>query len=108
MPTIAKGNTAEVFVPLPSSITFTPGPGGSMRLAFSVAHGSDAIAPRTIYAATTIAITGGATVFAEAVGADATYTAPAFDATESAALRSLVSGARIPVAGTSTSIIVRV
>lgn len=89
MPTIAKGNTAEVFVPLSSNMTFTPGSGGSMRLAFSVANGADAIEPRTIYSAMTIAVTAGATVFAEAVGADATYTEPS----TVASIEALVSGA---------------
>jgi len=90
MPTISAGNTAEFYCPLASSVTFTPGSGGTMKLGFAVASGSAAIAPQTIGAATSITVSAGATVFAQAVGVDATYTAPAGVDT---ALQALVSNA---------------
>ena len=90
MTTIAAGNTAEIYVPLSCDMTFTPGAGGTMQLGFAVRSGSAAIAPQIISAATTVTVSAGATVFAQAINADATYTDPA---TTDAALQSLVSGA---------------
>lgn len=88
--TIAAGNTAEIYCPLTSSVTFTPGTNGSVRLGYSVKSGAAAIAPRTIYAATAIEAPAGATIYAEAINTDATYTAPAGLDTS---LQSLVSKA---------------
>lgn len=71
MTTIAAGNSAEVYVPLASDMTFTPGTGGVILFGCS---GPDAPAPRTIYEAETISIGAGSTVFVEAINADAVYT----------------------------------
>ena len=76
MTTIAAGNTAEIYCPLSTSVTFTPGSGGAMRLGFAVRSGDSSIAPQYIQAATTVSISAGSTVFAEAIGEDATHTAP--------------------------------
>lgn len=93
--TIAAGNTAEIYCPLATDVTFTPGSGGSMRVSVAVRSGAAVIAPQFIQAATTISISAGATVFAEAIDVDATYTAPALTAAEVAATRAMVSGAGI-------------
>lgn len=90
MPTIARGNTAEIYCPLATSVTFTPGSGGAVRVSVSAQSGDPAIAPRFIQSATSVAVTAGATVYAEALTADATYTTPAGGDT---AVSSLVSEA---------------
>lgn len=77
MPTIARGNTAEIYCPLATSVTFTPGSGGAVRVAVSAQSGSPSIAPQFIQSATAVSVTAGATVFAEAIGSVATYTTPA-------------------------------
>lgn len=92
MAAIAAGNSAEIYVPLSCDMTFTPGAGGTMQLGFAVRSGAAAIAPQTISAATTVSVSAGATVFAQAINAAATYTDPA---TTDAALQALVSGDRI-------------
>jgi hypothetical protein len=76
MPTIARGNTAEIYVPVYDELTITPGAGGSVHVGVAVQSAADTVAPRTLYAAATISIPGGSTVFAEAIGADATYNSP--------------------------------
>jgi len=76
MPTIARGNTAEIYVPVYDELTITPGAGGSVHVGVAVQSAADTVAPRTLYAAATIPIPGGSTVFAEAIGADATYNSP--------------------------------
>lgn len=92
MTTIARGNTAEIYVPLSCSMTFTPGTGGAIRVAFSARSGSAAIAPRFIQSETTIDVSAGSTVFAEAITADATYTDPALTAAQVAALGAVANG----------------
>ena len=74
MTTIAKGNTYELYVPVDSDYTFTPGSGGSIRFGCSSPVGAVRPIDRSIYAVETISIPGGSTFFAEAVGADATST----------------------------------
>lgn len=74
MTTIAKGNTYELYVPVDSNYTFTPGSGGSIRFGCSSPVGAVRPIDRSIYAVETISIPGGSTFFAEAVGADATST----------------------------------
>ena len=74
MTTISKGNTYELYVPVDSTYTFTPGSGGSIRFGCSSPVGSDRPIDRRIYAAETISVPGGSTFFAEAIGADATAT----------------------------------
>ena len=95
MPTIARGNTAEIYCPIATSVTFTPGSGGAVRVAVSAQSGDPAIAPQFIQSATAVAVTAGSTLFAEAINTDATYTTPAGGDT---ALSALVSGDRTPVA----------
>ncbi|MBP7484200.1 MAG: hypothetical protein KA781_02730, partial [Aquabacterium sp.] len=75
MTTIAKGNTLELYFDHTDDFVITPGSGGSVRFDCSTPN-SAATRPagRVIYSATTISIPAGSTVFAEAVGADATYT----------------------------------
>lgn len=90
MPTIARGNTAEIYSPIYSSLTFTPGAGGALRLSFACQSGDPAIAPQFVQEATTVSVTAGTTVFAEAINTDATYTDPAG---RDGSLQSLVSEA---------------
>lgn len=94
MPTIAAGNSAEIFVPLTSSITITPGSGGVVEFACAVRSGTDPVAPRIIRSTESIDVPSGSTVFALARGASATYTDPAFTAAEVRSVQALVSGAR--------------
>lgn len=95
MTTIAKGNTAEIYVPVSCTVTITPGSGGSVRVSISVPSGSEVVSPQIIYAETDFPIPAGSHVFAEAINADATYTDPALSTVASGdAVRSLVSGAR--------------
>lgn len=77
MPTIAAGNTAEIYVPLDATITVTPGTNGHVNFGVAVRSGSAAVAPTIIRVATSVDVPAGSTVFAEAVGANATYTDPA-------------------------------
>jgi len=104
MPTIAAGNSAEIFVPLTSSITITPGSGGAVEFACAVRSGTDPVAPRIIRSAESIEVPSGSTVFALARGASATYTDPAFTATEVRSVQALVSrdGIRLPAIANST------
>lgn len=61
MPTIAAGNTAEIYVPLACSVTFTPGTNG--RIEFSCSSPSNtAPDPRVLIQAATIDIPAGTAV----------------------------------------------
>lgn len=71
MATIAKGNTLEKYFDNGTTITITPAAGGSVRFGCSAPVGATRPADRVIYSATSIAIPGGSTVFAQAVGGDA-------------------------------------
>lgn len=73
MATIAKGNTLEKYFDTDTTITITPASGGSVRFGCSAPVGTTRPADRVIYSATSIAIPGGSTVFAQAVGGDADY-----------------------------------
>lgn len=84
MAKIAKGNTLEMYVGDASSIAFTPGSGGYIRFDCSSPMSADRPTKRFIYSSATIQIPAGSTVFAEAVGADATY------------IQSSVSGGGVP------------
>lgn len=105
MPTIASDNSAEVYVPLASSVTFTPGTGGFIRFGCSTPGDDAAPAPRLIYAAETISIPAGSMMFIEAVNADATYTDPALTAAEVLALRAATVGGYSPGAVFSRSLV---
>lgn len=74
--TLARGNLDEVYVPTNSSLTITPGSGGFVRVGFSVLQGMAPVPPRDVRSEATISVSGGTTLFLEAVGADATYTSP--------------------------------
>lgn len=73
MATISSGNTSEIYAAADSSITLTPGSGGVIEFDCSSPSGSARPVARKVYAAETISIPGGSTVFARAVGADAAY-----------------------------------
>lgn len=88
MATISKGNVFQKFVEFSTTVTITPGSGGSVRFDCSSPVGTTRPEPQTVYAATEISVPGGSTLTAEAVGADATYT----DGGEVASLQALVSG----------------
>lgn len=85
MPTIAAGQTVTVYVPLPGSVTLTPGSGGKISFNGRNADGS-AVLPREIYTAISIDLLAGATFSAEAIGADASYTEPGLTTSQVAAL----------------------
>lgn len=86
MATISKGNVLQKYVEFSTTVTITPGSGGSVRFDCSSPVGVTRPSPRTIYSATEIVIPGGSTFTAEAFGADATYT----DDGEVASLQALV------------------
>lgn len=73
MATIPKGNQAEVYVAVDSSITLTPGSGGTIEFDCSTPAGATRPVGRIVYAAETISVPGGSTVFARAVTVDAAY-----------------------------------
>jgi hypothetical protein len=73
MTTIAKGNADQFSVYVDSSVTFTPGSGGSIKFGCSSPAGVTRPIDRPIYAAETITIPAGSTVFVEAVDADGAY-----------------------------------
>lgn len=77
MTTIAKGNTAQIYAPIDTSITFTPGSGGSIEFGCSSPEGSVKPEDRVIYTETSISIPAGSEVVAQAVRADATYSVTA-------------------------------
>lgn len=87
MTTIAKGTTLERFSSEDETLTFTPGSGGYIRFDCSAPSGSTRPTGRQIRSATSVAIQAGSTVFAEAVGADATYTGDGGAAAVAAATR---------------------
>lgn len=74
MTTIAKGNVDQFSVYAESPVLFTPGSGGHIKFGCSSPDGVTRPVDRIIYAAETITIPAGSTVFVEAVTADATYT----------------------------------
>lgn len=88
MTTIAKGTTLERFSSEDETLTFTPGSGGYIRFDCSAPSGITRPTGRQIRAAESIDIQAGSTVFAEAVGADATYTTDDGAAAVAAALGS--------------------
>lgn len=71
MPTIQSGSTLERYFDTDTTITITPASGGSVRFGCSAPVGATRPADRVIYSTTSIAIPGGSTVFAQAVGGDA-------------------------------------
>ena len=73
MPTIQSGSTLERYFDDDTTITITPASGGSVRFGCSSPVGATRPADRVIYSATSIAIPGGSTVFAQAVGGDADW-----------------------------------
>jgi hypothetical protein len=73
MATLAKGNEAQVYVPLASTVTVTPGAGGYVDFGCSSPMGSTAPAGRRVYAAENIDVPSGSTVFMRAEVADASY-----------------------------------
>jgi hypothetical protein len=84
MTTVAKGNLAEVYSPLASSVTITPGSGGTVRFGCSSPNNTPPT-PRTLVEAETISIPAGSTMFIEAVGQDAAYTEPLLSTADSVA-----------------------
>lgn len=72
MTTLSAGRSTEIFVAVPSDMTFTPGAGGHIRFGCNTPVAT-APAPRLIYAAETISIPAGSTVFLDAIDADADY-----------------------------------
>lgn len=76
MPTIQSGSTLERYFDDDTTITITPASGGSVRFGCSAPVGATRPADRVIYSATSIAIPGGSTVFAQAVGGDASVVTP--------------------------------
>lgn len=75
MTTLAKGNSAEIYCPYGVDMAITPGAGGKVLFDCSAPNSASRPTGRTIYSAQTIEIPGGATVFLEAVSADAAYAA---------------------------------
>lgn len=73
MPTIAAGNSAEVYVPLASRITVTAGQNGFARFACSSPRDS-APAPKTVWSIETFDVPAGSTMFIEAVRDAVEYT----------------------------------
>ena len=73
MPTIQSGSTLERYFDDDTTITITPASGGSVRFGCSSPVGVTRPADQVIYSATSIAIPGGSTVFAQAVGGDAVW-----------------------------------
>lgn len=94
MPNISVGQTVAVRCPMNSTITVTPGASGTCSVSVNSID-SPSFQAQTISEATTYSVVAGDTVNITARGAAATYTAPAFDATESAALRSLAAAAAL-------------
>jgi len=76
MTTIAAGNHQQIYFDHLDDIVITPGSGGTVKFDCSTPN-SAATRPtaRIIYSETSISIPAGSTVFLDAVGADATYTA---------------------------------
>lgn len=76
MTTIAAGNHQQIYFDQLDDIVITPGSGGTVKFDCSTPN-SAATRPtaRIIYSETSISIPAGSTVFLDAVGADATYTA---------------------------------
>lgn len=76
MATIAAGNHVEVYVPLAGGLFITPGTGGYVDFGCSSPSGETAPEGRRMYAAASIDVPAGSTVFLRAEGEDATYTEP--------------------------------
>ncbi len=72
MATLTAGDSAELYCPLDSAITLTPGLNGEIDFRCSTRVGAS-VHPRLVYSAETISIPAGSTVFLRAVGADASY-----------------------------------
>ena len=75
MPTIQSGSTLERYFDDDTTITITPAAGGSVRFGCSTPVGATRPDDRVVYASTRIQVPGGATVFAQAVGGDASLDA---------------------------------
>lgn len=73
MTTIAAGNHKQIYFDHLDDISITPGSGGYVNFDCSSPNSESRPVGRKIYSETLIAIPAGSTVFAEAVGADATY-----------------------------------
>src|SRR5437868_2058427 len=78
MPILTSGVPATTYVPFDVTYNVTPnGSGGSVKVAGTDFNGAP-ITPRTVFVATSVAVSGGSRLNMLALGGDATYTAPAY------------------------------